>query len=276
MSSQISQRAVLNFINEMNYSKEELVHMVYALGKANGNCLLASRIYKANYPDLQRYPRTDCFENVKERFERTANANYEKNTRLHESTNEDRQFTIVASVIENPNTSVRQISDETGIPKSTINKVLKKNKFHPYHTEYHQSLLNQDFRKRVQFCDWALTRMREDPAFFSKVLFTDESSFSSTCRANQHNFHHYAQQNPRLFREVDYQHRFKVNVWAGICGEHVVGPHFFDGNLTADMYLQFLQQELHLLQIGKVPPNILVRQWFQHDGAPPHYSLAVI
>lgn len=51
----------------MNYAQEELIHMVYTIGKYSGNCLLASRIYDADCHNLQRYPRTDCLEMVKEK-----------------------------------------------------------------------------------------------------------------------------------------------------------------------------------------------------------------
>lgn len=126
----------------------------------------ADHIYKADHPYLQRFLRTDCFENVKERFERTANANYEKTTRIHEPSNENGQITILASVVENPNISVRQVSDEIGVSKSLVSKLLKKNKFHPYHVEYHQSLSDLDFQNRLQFCDWTLIKTQEDPNFF--------------------------------------------------------------------------------------------------------------
>ncbi|KAJ8915595.1 hypothetical protein NQ315_012480 [Exocentrus adspersus] len=75
-------------------------------------------------------------------------------------------------------------------------------------------------------------------------------------------------------RQDDHQHRFKVNVWAGICGEYVIGPHFFEGNLTGNGYLQFLQNDLLQLQ-RHIPPDDLNCQWFQHDGAPAHFTLAV-
>ncbi|KAJ8912093.1 hypothetical protein NQ315_012841 [Exocentrus adspersus] len=239
----------------MNYSKEELVNMVYAIGEAHGNCLLASRIYQANNPDLQRYPLTKCFVKLKERFERTANANYEKTARTHACSNQDRQIDIVGCAIQNPSTSIREISDEISISKSVVHRTLKKNNFHPYHPEHHQFLTEQDCQKRV--------------------LFTDESSFANTGRENRHNYHHYEDQNPRLMRQDDHQHRFKVNVWAGICGEYVIGPHFFEGNLTGNGYLQFLQNDLLQLQ-RHIPPDDLNRQWFQHDGAPAHSTLAYV
>ncbi|KAJ8912017.1 hypothetical protein NQ315_003554 [Exocentrus adspersus] len=209
----------------MNYSKEELVNMVYAIGEAHSNCLLASRIYQANNPDLQRYPLTKCFVKLKERFERTANANYEKTARTHACSNQDRQIDIVGCAIQNPSASIREISDEISISKSVVHRTLKKNNFHPYHPDHHQFLTEQDCQKRV--------------------LFTDESSFANTGRENRHNYHHYADQNPRLMRQDDHQHRFKVNVWAGICGEY-----------------------------RHIPPNDVNSQWFQHDGAPAHFTLA--
>ncbi|KAJ8914121.1 hypothetical protein NQ315_016197 [Exocentrus adspersus] len=206
------------------------------------------------HKDLQRYPLTKCFVKLKERFERTANANYEKTARTHACSNQDRQIDIVGCAIQNPSITIREISDEISISKSVVQRMLKKNNFHPYHPEHHQFLTEQDCQKRV--------------------LFTDESSFANTGRENRHNYHRYADQNPRLMREDDHQHRFKVNVWAGICGECVIGPHFLEGNLIGNGYLQFLQNDLLQLQ-RHIPPHDLNSQWFQHDGAPAHSTLAI-
>lgn len=70
---------------------------------------------------------------------------------------------------------------------------------------------------------------------------------------------------------IDRQHRFSVNVWAGIVGQHLIGPYFFEGILTGAVYLRFLQTELETL-LENVPLNIIRRLWYMHDGAPPHYS----
>lgn len=43
------------------------------------NCLLASLIYYANYPGLEKYSCPGHFLTLKERFERTGNVHYEKN-----------------------------------------------------------------------------------------------------------------------------------------------------------------------------------------------------
>ncbi|KAJ8911728.1 hypothetical protein NQ315_012366 [Exocentrus adspersus] len=178
-----------------------------------------------------------------------------KESHLQIMSQKDRQIDIVGCGIQNPSISIREISDEISISKSVVHRTLKKNNFHPYHPEHHQFLTEQDCQKRV--------------------LFTDESSFANTGRENRHNYHHYADQNLRLMRQDDHQHRFKVNVWAGICGEYVIGPHFLEGNLTGNGYLQFLQNDLLQLQ-RHIPPDDLNSQWFQHDGASAHSTLAML
>lgn len=256
------------------FSTAELVNMVFCIGKSDGNCLLAAHIYKANYPNLPRYPQTKCLRKLKERFQRTGNVKYEKNTRKHACTEENKQIDIIQTVIIDPTIGVRQISHETGVSKSTVNKVLQKNKFHPYHLQHQQYLSDMDFENRMTFCHWAENQLEENPNFFTSVLFSDESTFTNTGRANPRIVHHYADRNPRLFRIEDYQHRFKVNVWAGICGDYLIGPHFFEANLNGATYLQFLQTELQLLQ-SHVPHHVLRTQWFQQDGAPAHSTLMV-
>jgi len=38
-----------------------------------------------------------------------------------------------------------------------------------------------------------------------------------------------------------YQHHFFVNVWAGIFGDHLIGPYILPNRLTGQMYLNFLE-----------------------------------
>ncbi|KAJ8914229.1 hypothetical protein NQ315_003592 [Exocentrus adspersus] len=75
---------------------------MHAIGAAHGNCLLVSRIYQANNPDLQRYPPTKYFVKLKNRFEKTANVNYEKIARTYACRNQDRQIDIVGCAVQNP------------------------------------------------------------------------------------------------------------------------------------------------------------------------------
>ena len=52
----------------------------------------------------------------------------------------------------------------------------------------------------------------------------------------------------------------------------VIGPFFIEGNLTADKYLNMLQEDIFpsiLDEDGNFPV------YFQQDGAPPHFCIDV-
>jgi hypothetical protein len=67
---------------------------------------------------------------------------------------------------------------------------------------------------------------------------------------------------------------FSVNVWCGIIGNRLIGPHFFQGTLTGAKYLAFLRKVLPGL-LEDVPLNVRRHLIFQQDGAPAHNSLIV-
>ncbi|EZA56777.1 hypothetical protein X777_03215 [Ooceraea biroi] len=102
-------------------------------------------------------------------------------------------------------------------------------------------------------------------------MFSDEAAFENDGEINRHNCHYYSQNNPHWVRHVDRQHRWKVNVWSGILDSHIIGPFFFNGNVTGERYLNMLQNELPQM-LGVVNPNVVQRMWLQQDGAPPHFA----
>lgn len=92
---------------------------------------------------------------LKERFERTGSVKYEKTERAKTVLTENNEFAIALSVTEDPSLSVRGISENLNIKKSSVAVSLRENKFHPYHLQLHQELTDNDFTKRITFCQWA-------------------------------------------------------------------------------------------------------------------------
>ena len=62
-----------------------------------------------------------------------------------------------------------------------------------------------------------------------------------------------------------------MNVWCGVLGNRLIGPFVFDNNLTGNTYEAFLRNELPGL-LEDIPLIIRSQMYFQHDGAPPHYT----
>lgn len=127
----------------------------------------------------------------------------------------------------------------------------------------------------MQFCHHLLHTDVDDVNFLRSILWTDESKFDKKGITNLHNLHHWAPkgQNPHTKRRRGFQRRFSVNVWAGVIGNRLIGPHFLPENLDGSNYLEFLINDLPpLLQEAFDEDRPVV---FQHDGCPAHWSLSV-
>lgn len=90
----------------------------------------------------------------------------------------------------NLHVSSLKLSQDSGIPKTSILRILKRHKFHPYHISLHQELHGNDFENRVLFCEWARNQIHINRNFFLCVLFSDESKFTNHGDVNRHNMHY--------------------------------------------------------------------------------------
>lgn len=253
----------------MNFPVEELTDMIWVLGECMKNSLLAQRIYRERYP-ARRQPDKITLDRLVDRFTRTGSVVYEKHTRTRSVVTEENEFNVMLVVTDNPHVSTREISRQQDISEKSVRRILHKNKMHPYHIQIHQELLNDDYHHRVAFCEWAQQQIRDGVDFFDFVLFGDEATFHKNGALNKHNFHYYSTSNPYLVATHS-QTRWSLNVWGGIVGDYVIGPHFFEGRVNGLIYLDFLQNHLPLL-LENVPLNIRQRMWFLHDGAPVHHT----
>jgi len=73
-------------------------------------------------------------------------------------------ITILAMIYLDPHISSRQIEKETGIPQSTVIRILNTRRYHAYHITLTQQLTPNDMILRVRFCRWALRMIRQDYA----------------------------------------------------------------------------------------------------------------
>lgn len=210
-----------------NYSQNEMIDMVFILGECFKNPLLASREYKARYPDRERHPREETFKKLLERFNATGSVCYTQNQNRRKSViTPDNEFNILAALVENPHVSTRQLEKDFEISRTSVRRIISKYKFHPYHIQMHQELKEADFLNRMNFCNWVEQNLNENLNFSHKILFTDECTFHRNGFVNRHNFHYYSDENPHHFN-VHSQERWTVNVWAGILDTRIVGPFFF-------------------------------------------------
>ncbi|XP_050307733.1 uncharacterized protein LOC126744391 isoform X2 [Anthonomus grandis grandis] len=193
--------------------------------------------------------------------------------------NEGMEVAVLGHNNVDPTLSTNQLETVTGISRRSIQRTLKAHKFHPCKIHLVQELYEDDFDRRSQFSKIMSERIINDPNFLFNTCFSDESSFFLNGLVNRHTCRYWSDNNPRVYREVHTQYPQKLNVWAGIFGDNLVGPFFLPGNLTGEMYLELLPQAIDpaLTAIIETQNDRYDedRLMFQEDGAPPHYTLFV-
>lgn len=256
---------------EAYYSTREMADMIFCYGLANGSNRRARVLYAGKYPQ-RRLPSAQLFSRL---FQRLADSG----TLAPATSDRGRPRTIRMPVVEertlqlveeNPETSVRRIAAAVGVNYPLVWAILHEQLLYPYHVQRVQALRPQDPPARLHFCQWLLQRCGDDPHFISTILFTDEAGFHQDGIVNFHNNHVWAGENPHAVVEGRRQHRFSINVWAGIIGDRLIGPHILPNRLTGARYLAFLVNDLSVL-LDDVPYQQRLEMWFMHDGAPAHF-----
>ncbi|KAJ4433205.1 hypothetical protein ANN_15462 [Periplaneta americana] len=192
------------------YSNQELAEIHFMYGKADGNAALARRLYQESYPQRQCTDRR-TFEEILEAVNMT------------------------------PSINTRRLALQVNVPHTTVWRLLKEYQLHPYHLQRVQALSPTDYPARVRFCQWFLQQCGVNPNFPTLVLFTDEAQYTRDGITNFHNQHVWAYENPRATVPSHHQVRFSLNMWAGIIGDRLVGPHVLVNRLTGQAYTNFLE-----------------------------------
>lgn len=209
------------------------------------------------------------------KFRETGSVMNKKRQMENPVVNEAMEVFVLGQVAMDSTLSTRKLANETGVNRTSIQRILKKHHFHPYKIQLVQELNEDDFDRRLQFCEIISERVANNNNFLFNVCFSDECTFFLNGVVNRHNCRYWAENNPRVFHEVHTQHPQKLNVWAGIFGNSIVGPFFLPGTLTGDMYLDLLENTIDpaLTDIIENNPGYVEAELiFQQDGAPPHYS----
>lgn len=265
-----------HFQRAYRFENSELVDMLILYGECHQNAAAASRMYAERF--LRRHPPGPRqFTNLVQRARETGNLQEHRGghagrPRLQQML--DLEEEILEIIGEDPAISTRQIAHRVNTCHSKVWSTLRENQLHPYHVQRVQSLIPPDYPRRVRFSEWLLEQTMNHENFINQILITDETTFTRNGTMNFRNTHVWAFENPHAIRRTNFQHKFSINIWAGIVNGILIGPFILPDRMDGMQYLNFLQNDLPEL-LEEVPLNIRQNMWFLHDGAPPHYRLEV-
>ena len=81
---------------------------------------------------------------------------------------------------------------------------------YPYKLQSFQQLLPDDAAKRMEFANWALSELEENPQWLISILWTDEVHFSLHGTVNTHNCRMWLKENPHAYTEDPYTHHISL------------------------------------------------------------------
>lgn len=233
-----------------------------------------AHLFNDLHPDHAPITKSTVYKTVI-RFEETGSVkDRQRSGRPKTATNQEKSLEVCLNIVENVHTSVRKVAQQLGISKSSVHNVLMANNFHPYKMILTQELLEDDFDRRLEFCEEMMKRIDENGQFTFWTCLSDESTFQLNGEVNRHNMRYWSNENPHWMRESHTQYPQKLNVWAGILCNQIVGPFFINGNLTGEKYVNLLNNQI-IPEIQRIVGVMFGNTWFQQDGAQCHFALIV-
>jgi transposase len=186
------------------------------------------------------------------------------------STDENRER-VRAAFEESPATSIRRASLELNLPKSSLQRMMKELGLKPYRSQLLHALNEDHPDRRCEFADIFLNLLSDDSSLLNRILWTDEAIFKLSGHVNRHNWVYYAVENPHVIITQE-MNSPGITVWARIWVGGVIGLFFFDGNVTADSYLEMLQKDIVPAIENEMDLEEII---YMHDGAPAHFAQSV-
>ncbi|KAJ8956955.1 hypothetical protein NQ318_014375 [Aromia moschata] len=91
---------------------------------------------------------------------------------------DDQRLDVMLMLEENPHMSSRQTASALNISHSSILRVLTENEMHPHKLVPTNELAEDDFDRRILFCEQMMQMIDDNTLQIENVLFSDESTFT--------------------------------------------------------------------------------------------------
>ena len=184
---------------------------------------------------------------------------------------EENTTTVEEFFEENPHCSTRRASAELALSRTSVRRILKKVKMHPYKVQVFQQLTQYDMERRLAFAQKMLRWLDRGKVNSDQIWFSDEAHFWLSGYVNKQNYRFWAKENPRVFQTTTMK-PVRVTVFCALCSDGIIGPIFFDENVTGEAYRKALRRKFIPVAGGM---DAIGDYWFMQDGALPHRTNAV-
>lgn len=256
-------------MNYPGYSNEEIAKIVsYAI--SYDNCEQARRRYAEEYN--KEAPPVRTIRDWKKRFLETLSV-LPKRRGSDQNEHKVRDVLkneIVGAMGDGSCTSQRHAAQRFRVSLGAVNKILKESNMKPFkYTLVHQ-LNEDDFEKRLTFCNYVIQKQLLDPRWHHKIIFSDEATFHLNGIINRHNCNYYSQNNEHRTM-IKPLKSSSITVWAMIPYDGRVRFRILRETMNHERYCDILRE----IVIPSLTSNRYIHHYYQQDGASVHWALAV-
>ncbi|KAJ8939687.1 hypothetical protein NQ318_011734 [Aromia moschata] len=209
--------------------------------------------FATRYPQKMK-PAPNTFKHIIENFKNFGSVKPGVHRNRPVVDNENIEIAILGYFSAYPTISTRQVALESGISRTTVLRILRKHRFHPYVFSIVQHLKERITRKLF---------------FLDNIIWSDEAKFTENGVFNRRNSHYWSYYNVHPFRERNFQESWQFNAYCAIRNDGVVVLEFYQDNLNGERYLNILRH-FQINYLDNLPLADYRNIFGQHDGALPH------
>ena len=180
------------------------------------------------------------------------------------ATGDENQEIVLDAIDRNMQTSTRRLSEETGISRTSVQRIIMKTNIRKWKPQLKHQLNDGDFDRRVEFSQFVIDKQNIDGSFISNLNFADEAKFYLSGHVSRHNCFYYAHENPNVVWQKPVNSP-SILVWAMVSRRGVVSFHLQRESVNGDAYLRICNDKI-------LPYFRDNRKIFVQDGAPSHYD----
>jgi hypothetical protein len=173
---------------------------------------------------------------------------------------------IQQKILASPKKSVRKLSQQSGVNRTSCHRVLQSLQLKPYRVSCVHELLPDDEEKRVKYCEWFLKKIVDgefDPTLY---FMSDEAWFNLSVHVNAQNTRYWLAENSHILHQSPL-HDQKIGVLPAVSGSQIIGPIFFDTTVNTEVYLRIFEDFY-----SQLTEKENINCFFQQDGATCHTS----
>lgn len=260
------------------YTPKERAEIVQLYIQNNFSIVKTKRAFRAKNK-VKSAPGDNTIRRLYAKFMNSGNVNNASHSSRQRTRRSDENIEAVrASVEADPRTSSYHRSQELGIARTTLRRIIHSDlKMFPYKIQIAQKLNPADYPRRLDYAKWCIEMAVNQPDFWRKIIMSDEAHFSLNGGVNKQNCRFYATENPQLIEEEPLYDQ-KVTVWCGVCANMIIGPYFYQTNrgVTTTVNSERYRAMITDFVMPIVRENGLDDFWFQQDGATCHTALQTI